>query len=290
MPFVYLPQRAVLELKGPDTIELLERLVTNNTADWPTGVARYGALLTPQGKILSDFLALRTETGVLLDVPADGLADLKKRLTLFRLRADVSIDPREDLFVIAGTEPADDGVRPISGTAFVFLDERFGGARLRAFADREEWAAWHGPHPAEWSRPLPDYHGDRIHNCVPEWGADFESASVFPADINMDALGGVDLKKGCFVGQEVVSRMHRKGRIRRRTLVVEGNGLAPGADLVAANPVGTVTSVEGRFGLARVRIDRLAQSEGSLVCNDQPVTLHLPEWLEAEMAASGQHG
>ena len=89
--FAFLPHRSVLALTGPDTLALLERLVTCNTTGWTPGEARYGALLTPQGKIIADFLALRTEDGVLLDVHTDALGDLAKRLKLFRLRAKVEI-------------------------------------------------------------------------------------------------------------------------------------------------------------------------------------------------------
>ena len=86
-PFVYLPHRAIVSLAGPDTITLLERLVTNDTTDWGPGTTRYGALLTPQGKVLADYLAVRTADGVLLDVSKTEVDALAKRLKLFRLRS-----------------------------------------------------------------------------------------------------------------------------------------------------------------------------------------------------------
>ncbi|MEM0985339.1 MAG: folate-binding protein [Pseudomonadota bacterium] len=286
-PYVFLAHRAVLALTGPDTIAMLERLVTHGTSTWPPGDTRYGALLTPQGKVIADYLALRTDDGVLIDVAADALADLKKRLTLFRLRANVTITVRDDLFVIAGTAPAEQGPRPISGAAHVLVDPRFPGGRLRGLATEAEWQAWYGVHAAEWSLPLPDYHTDRIRHGVAEWGADFGAADVFPADINMDQLGGVDLKKGCFVGQEVVSRMHRRGKIRRRTLTVEGDQLEVGAALEAGSALGEITSVEGRMGLARVRIDRLAKADRSaLTVGGHAVSVSAPAWLTAEIDAS----
>ncbi|MEM7767015.1 MAG: folate-binding protein [Pseudomonadota bacterium] len=300
-PYTYLPDRAVLALTGPDTIALLERLVTHSTANWTPGENRYGALLTPQGKIIADYLALRTALGVLLDVASNALADLHKRLTLFRLRADVTLTPRDDLFVIAGTDPADHGPRPISGTAHVLVDPRYLGGRLRAFATQDEWQGWHGGHPAESTRPLPDYHADRIANAVGEWGSDFAAAQVFPADINMDKMTGVDLQKGCFVGQEVVSRMHRRGNIRRRTVALTSTGsgsgtgsgidLTPGTPIQAETPIGEITSVEGPRALARIRIDRLARADSNaLTVNGAPVQLHIPDWLAAEMAALSADG
>lgn len=290
-PFAYLAHRAALSLSGPDTITLLERLVTHATDNWPPGETRYGALLTPQGKILSDYLALRTPEGVLIDVAKDHAADLAKRFKLFRLRAKVDIEILEDVFVIAGTDPAPEGVRPISGAQQVYLDPRYPGGRLRGFATKESWAASYGYHPAEWSRPMNEYHADRIANGIAEQGSDFGQAEIFPSDINMDVLGGVALNKGCFVGQEVVSRMHRRGKIRKRTVLVSGLDASKdsaGAEILAAAPVGEITSVEGDQGLARVRTDRFfkAEQEGqSLSVNETPVTIAKPDWLVAERDA-----
>ncbi|MEL6858737.1 MAG: folate-binding protein [Pseudomonadota bacterium] len=289
-PFVYLPHRAVLSLSGPDTMALLERLVTNATTDWVPGETRYGALLTPQGKVLADYLALRTAEGVLLDVSKAHAEDLAKRLKLFRLRSAVEIDVLEDVFIVAGVEPAPGGMRPISGADKVYLDTRYPGGRLRGFATKESWAAWYGYHPAEWSRPLNEYHRDRIAHGIPEQGADFDQADVFPADINMDVLGGVALNKGCFVGQEVVSRMHRRGQIRKRSLplTVPSETAPAGTDIVAAAPVGSLTSVEADLALARLRVDRLekAIADGvALTVNETPVTIDIPAWLQAEREA-----
>ena len=207
-PFLLLPHRAVLSLRGPDTIALLERLVTHATDDWLAGETRYGALLTPQGKVIADYLALRTEDGVWLDVAADHVADLAKRLKLFRLRSQVEIDIRDDIFVFAAVQ----GIEPDTETApnggQVLRDPRYPGGRVRVFATDRDWSTS--------TLTLDDYHADRITHGVPEQGVDFAAAEVFPADINMDVLGGVALNKGCFVGQEVVSRMHRRGKIRKR--------------------------------------------------------------------------
>ena len=290
-PFTYLPQRAVLSLAGPDTIILLERLVTNATDNWTPGETRYGALLTPQGKVIADYLAIRTADGVLLDVAEAHVDELAKRLKLFRLRSKVEIERLEDVFVVAGTDDAPEGVRPISGAQHVYLDSRYPGGRLRGLATKESWAAWYGYHPAEWSRPIDVYHRDRILNGVPEQGLDFGSADVFPADINMDVLGGVALNKGCFVGQEVVSRMHRRGTIRKRSLTAElpaNLEASVGADILAPAPIGSVTSAEGSLGLARIRVDRWTKAEagGAAVTIDEtPVIIRKPDWLLAELAA-----
>ncbi len=275
-PLALLRDRAVLSLAGPDTLVFLERVVTCNTAGWPAGESRYGALLTPQGKVIADFLALRDEAGVLLDVARGALADLHKRLTLFRLRSDVAIAPRDDLAVITGPGPA------MEGAPHVFADPRNPGGRLRAFTAEP---------PAGDAAALTLWQAGRIAAGLPEFGEDFGAAEVFPADINMDLLGGIDLKKGCFIGQEVVSRMHRRGNIRKRSLVLAADGAEPGAPVLAGDSeIGMVTSAAGGHALARIRIDRLAAAgEAPLTAGGQSAAVIGPPalWPPVNAASGG---
>lgn len=282
---IYLPHRAGLSLTGPDTLVLLERLVTNATNDWDQGTTRYGALLTPQGKVLADFLALRIADGVLLDVSADYVDDLAKRLKMFRLRSKVEIARLDNFAVMASIEETPDDMPPLSGAAHVYQDSRYPGGRMRRFVTIDQ---------VDQDQSISAYHADRIANGIPEQGFDFGAAEVFPADINMDILGGVALKKGCFVGQEVVSRMHRRGQIRKRTLgfsIDEQSAIETGAELLAPAPVGSVSSYEGGHGLARVRVDRLFKAEATgetVTLNETPVTITKPDWLVREQDAMKQ--
>jgi hypothetical protein len=277
--FIHLPQRTIVSLQGPDTMALLERLVTNATTEWASGETRYGALLTPQGKIIADYLALRTDAGVLLDVSKDHAADLAKRLKMFRLRSDVDIEVLDHLYVMASLEPDSD---TFEGAACIYQDPRYPDGRTRVLVE--------GTVPDADASALTAYHADRIANVVPEQGADFGAAEVFPAEINMDVLEGVALNKGCFVGQEVVSRMHRRGKIRKRTLSVtvpETLTVQPGDDVKAPLPIGTISSVAGNRALALVRVDRLLSAEKSGAAptlHETPVTFEKPGWLEAELA------
>ncbi len=285
IPMIYLPHRAGLSLTGPDTLVLLERLVTNATTDWDQGTTRYGALLTPQGKVLADFLALRIADGVLLDVSAEHVDDLAKRLKMFRLRSNVEIARLDEFGVMASIEQTPDDMPPLSGAAHIYQDPRYPGGRVRRFVAIEQ---------VDQDPSLSAYHADRIANLIPEQGVDFGSAEVFPADINMDVLGGVALKKGCFVGQEVVSRMHRRGQIRKRTLrfsINTNNAIETGAELLAPAPVGSVTSHASGHGLARVRVDRLMRAEAAgetVSLNETPVTITKPDWLVREQDAMKQ--
>lgn len=253
-----IPDRAVLSLTGPDTLSLLERTITHTVANWAEGEMRYGGLLTPQGKIIADYLAIRTEEGVLLDVHKDARDDLQRRLRMFRLRADVAIEPRDDLTVLQSEAGPPDPRSEALPRRFLM--------------------------PASAEAPSDDYDMHRIALGIPEWGRDYRAAEVFPSDVNMDVMNGVDYSKGCFVGQEVVSRMKRRGKIRKRTVLLKGENLRVGDKVMAGDtPAGEVTSSAGALALARIRIDRAFGKPISV--NETSVTLELPSWLEAEMAA-----
>lgn len=263
------PHRTILSLTGPDTLALLERTVTHTVSGWEVGAVRYGALLTPQGKILADYIAHRTQDGVLIDVHEDAASDLLKRLTLFRLRSQVTLKIEEDL--ISATRP---DAQP---------DPRSPALPHRAIVPLSETPSI-----------LEDWDALCIAACVPEWGRDYRSAEVFPTDVNMDLMNGVDYKKGCFVGQEVASRMKRKSLIRKRTVRITGTepetgGFEAGAEVRAgAQLLGALTSAKADQGLALLRTDRLAKAlaEGAaLTVNDHPVTLTDTPWLVQEIQA-----
>ena len=248
--------------------------MTNDVSNWETGACRYGALLTPQGKVLTDFLAVRTADGVALDCDRATAHDFAKRLKLFRLRSDVDIEIDEQIEVAAAITPKPDTQVPTSAI-LNYADPRYSGTRQRIWVKQLSTGT-----------DLSPYHEDRIAHGLPELGVDFEPASVFPADINMDQLGGVDLKKGCFVGQEVVSRMHRRAKIRRRTIVLQGENLQPGATIGNNGAVGHVTSESNGTALALVRTDRLSKlikANTLTLENGISIKCILPNWLQQEL-------
>ena len=259
-----LPNRAVLRLSGPETLALLERTVTQSVAGWHEGEARYGALLTPQGKVISDYTALRTQDGVLIDAPEGAAADLLKRLILFRLRAKVDITLAPELSVALDPHG--------------FADPRHSDLPSRAFVPSDQ---------------APDvftgWDAIAITAGVPEWGRDYGAAEVFPTDVNMDLMGAIDYSKGCFVGQEVASRMKRKGGVRKRTVRVRGAALSAGADILAGGPVGRVTSCAGELGLAIIRLDRFAAALGNksdVTVNEAAAQIEAPGGFVNEAGAA----
>jgi hypothetical protein len=245
MPITRLAGRGVVAVEGPDAVGFLQGLITNDVEALAPGAARFAALLTPQGKILFDFIALRGPDGFALDTAAALAPDLAKRLRFYKLRAKVEIADRSDaLAVLAGWGDA-------PAPAGAFADPRLPALGWRAIVPVAEAAGL----PADEAA----YRAHRIALGVPEGGEDFAHGDAFPHDANMDDLAGVDFAKGCYVGQEVVSRMKHRGTARRRVLTATGaSPLPPAGTAVTAGgkPIGAVGSSAGTRGLALVRIDR----------------------------------
>jgi tRNA-modifying protein YgfZ len=252
-----LEDRSVVKVAGEEAAAFLHGLVTNDVAHIEVGQARFAALLTPQGKILFDFFIYRApaETGAifLIDCPASAAADLVKRLGFYRLRAKIAIaDQSEELKVAAFW----DGEPPRLRGGFLYADPRDRRLGFRAILPRTE--------AAELTQAPADYEAHRISLAAPKGGADFAYADAFPHDANMDLLNGVDFEKGCYVGQEVVSRMRHRGGARKRIVRVRFAATAPaaGAPIKSGEAtIGALGSSSGAEGLALVRVDRLAEAQ-----------------------------
>jgi folate-binding protein YgfZ len=252
--------RAVIGISGDDARDFLNGLLTNSVAAPSPDGPVFAALLTPQGKILHTLFVHDAPDGVWLDVLAEGADDLIRRLTLYRLRRKIGIEDLRGQMDVKLEDGAGDPRHPdLPGRAIV------------EGAARNDWAA---------------YDAARLSLGVPDQGRDYGPEEVFPADANLDLLHGVDLKKGCFVGQEVVSRMHRRGAIRKRMARIVFTGDAPdyGAEITgeAGGAVGAVRST-GRdarghgTGIALVRLDRLAEAQGGLQAAGTALTVIPPE-------------
>ncbi|BAQ45866.1 MULTISPECIES: YgfZ/GcvT domain-containing protein [Methylobacterium] len=247
MPLALLPDRAVVAVTGADASSFLQGLVTCNVETLPDGEARLGALLSPQGKILFDFLASRAPDGFHLDVAREKAPDLLKRLTLYKLRAQVTVAALP-LAVAAGW----DGPAPSPS----LRDGRLAELGWRLYAPEGEAPAADADATA--------YAAHRIGLGVPEAGIDFPLGDAFPHEALMDQLGGVDFKKGCYVGQEVVSRMQHRGTARTRIvpLTYRDGEAAPAGAAVSAGErsLGQTGGGAGARGLAMLRIDRLGEA------------------------------
>jgi len=253
MKAAFLPDRGVVKVIGDDARTFLNNLLTTEMADVRPGVAKFGALLTPQGKIVFDFLVTEAPAGhgggFLLDCPATLAAPLATKLGFYKLRAKVAIADESASRAVAafwGGEPA-----AIEG-GLLYADPRDPRLGWRAILPRPVADALGSEHVGE-------YEGLRIGVAAPKGGVDFAYGDAFPHDVNLDLLNGVDFDKGCYVGQEVVSRMKHRGTARRRIVRVKlaGPPPAPGAPIIDRElPVGMLGSSSGREALALLRLDR----------------------------------
>lgn len=265
MPLCALPDQTVIDITGPDAEHFLHNLVTTNIVTLPQAVVSACALLSPQGKVLFDFLISKHDGDVYrLDIRRALCADFVKRLTLYKLRADVKITVQDQ--IVVGASWGSDSI----GSDFdSYADRRFGnGGVYRLYGTGQ----------------LPDaaagYAALRVAHGVVESGMDYAPGDVFAHDISLDQNGGVDFRKGCYVGQEVVSRMHHRKTARRRIVMVNGSALQSELGLLAdGKPAGTIGTVSGTSALAIARLDRLKQAmnDGSpLTVNGAVVSVSLP--------------
>ncbi|WP_271947937.1 YgfZ/GcvT domain-containing protein [Ruegeria faecimaris] len=243
-----MPNRRILRLTGADVYSFLQGLVTNDIAGLDRGLV-YTALLTPQGKYLADFFLKREGDDILLDV-AEVIADgLIKRLSMYKLRADLTIEA-SDLNLQRGTGLAPDGALP---------DPRHSGMGWRAYTEDAE-----GEDGTDWN-------AIRVLHCIPETGIELTEDSYI-LESGFELLNGVDFKKGCYVGQEVTARMKHKTELRKglRTVLVAGT-----------TPVGTEITADGKSvgrlftqadgqGIAYLRLDR---AKGDMQAGDANVRL-----------------
>jgi folate-binding protein YgfZ len=271
-----LVDRGVIEVAGADARKLLQGLVTNDIETARDGSAIFAGLLSPQGKILFDFFLAPKGDGFLIEAPLASLGELVKRLNFYRLRAAVEI--KEAPFKVVacwGGEPS------VVGGAIAFADPRVLELGTRVLLPQTLSLAKMGCGSASEK----DYHAMRIAQGVPEGGRDYAYGEAFPHEPLFDQLHGVDFEKGCFVGQEVVARMEHRGTARRRILPVEGDRQLPaaGSEVIAGDTVvGSLTSIDGRLGLASLRLDRVEQAYEAgeiLRAAEAKLSLRKPRWL-----------
>ena len=238
-PHTHLPERGVVAVTGPDAVSFLDNLATNALDALPTGDARFAALLTPQGKIMFEFFALRTAEGFLLDTLKMKSTELIKRLTLYKLRAKVTI--AKDARSVAVSE---------TSHGHCFNDPRHVDLGFRCISN---------------TPPMGDqraYHAHRIALGVAEAGRDYPLGDTFPHEANYDLNHGVSFTKGCFVGQEVVARMQNKTVVRKRVVKVVGaSPLIEGLPILIGDAeIGRIGSVDGNSALAMLRLDRASEA------------------------------
>jgi len=229
--------RMIIEVTGGDRESFLQGLVTNDVAKLAGGLV-YAAMLTPQGKFQIDFFMVPWDDAILIDVHAEYGAALMRRLSFFKLRADVKLAQAE-IAVVRGVGDAPTGA---------FVDPRHTALGWRGY----------GPGFAFEDQPDVDWDAIRVAHCIPETGIELLPDESFALEVGFERLEGVDFRKGCYVGQEVTARMKHKTELRKGLVVVDVDGAAPvGSEILSGGkPAGTLYTQSRGKGLAYLRFDR----------------------------------
>ncbi len=289
-----LESRALLRVQGADARDFLQGMVSNDMEKLRPERAIWAAFLTPQGKFLHEFFLCldpnaETET-ILIDCEAARRADLKRRLTLYKLRAKATIEEAgEDLAVAAlfgpGTAaaltlPEEAGAAAPFDRGLAYMDPRLPGLGARAVLPRDRAEA--ALRDAGFGSASPaDYDRLRISQGVPDGSQDLEIERSPLLENGFDELNGVDWDKGCFMGQELTARTKYRALIKKRLLPVTIAGPAPdpGTPVMRdGKAVGTMRSVAGDLGLALLRLDALEDPTVALTAGDAQVTARKPDW------------
>lgn len=278
MDSLSLDDRAVIAISGPEAREFLQGLVTNDVDTIAPGRGLYAALLSPQGKILFDFLVTEGEGALLIDVARPARDALLKKLKLYRLRARIEIEARDQLGAYLDLRGHPDSrPAPYADRAVTFADPRLAALGRRSIGAVAEM-------PGNLSGPAA-YHALRLELGVPE-ASDFGSEKIFALDAGLDELHGVSFTKGCYVGQELTSRMKHRATTRKRILTISATTpLAAGRALTRGGvEIGEVIAAYGPRGFALVRLDRLDETQGEIAAGDIAVALQRPAWLDGASA------
>ncbi len=273
-----LPSRGVIAIAGTEAREFLQGLITNDMDKLSQSHPLYAALLTPQGKILFDFFLVETGGTILVDCHKAFLPALLKRLKMYRLRALVDLeDVSEGWDVVAAF--GSDTAMPANEGSVVFADPRLAALGQRTLVpvgtslSDEATVASEG-----------DYNRWRLGLGVPDVPHDAEQDKMFLLEANFDELHGVDFQKGCYVGQELASRMKRRNGLRKRLLPVDFDGPvpAPGTALKAGTrEIGSLRTSAGSRAMAYIRVDRLKEAEGETLSADGlSFTVDWPSWID----------
>ncbi|HEY4201114.1 MAG TPA: folate-binding protein [Devosiaceae bacterium] len=253
--------RALLRFSGPEAQKLLNDVITGPVSA-SDDKAAWWALLSPQGKIQAEGLIGWADAVFWLDVHASVADDFFKRMRLYKLRAQVTIEDMRASHRVGWSAE-----RPQSG--IVHKDARAESLGYRVIDTIEAAATW--------DTDITPYLRARIAAGLAELGADFAADTTFAHDIGMDILDGIDFSKGCYVGQEVVSRMKHRGTARRRPVIVDGVAEAGSPVLAAAREAGTIGAIADGRAVGIIRLDRIVDS-AQVTVGGQPVTLTLPNW------------
>lgn len=286
--FTILEDRGLLAVSGSDRVSFLQGLVSNDVEKAGSGRAVYAALLTPQGKYLHDFFMIQINDVLFLDCERAGLDGLKKKLSLYKLRADVALEDRSEDFTVAalfatGTPEAPDLGSDSGGVAYP--DPRLASAGARAILPRETAETVLGQAGFE-AAPFEDYDRLRLGLGLPDASRDLIADKSILLESGFDELNGVDWDKGCYMGQELTARTKYRGLVKKRLMPVSVDGPLPQPGtpiLLDGREAGEMRSGNDGLGLALMRLEALekaAESGGAFTAGEATLTPSKPDWVD----------
>ncbi len=291
-----LDDRGILRIAGEDRAPFLQGLISNDIMKASPSRALWSAFLTPQGKFLHDFFIHVHEETLLLDAERARLADLRQRLSRFKLRAKVELAEASDDWVVAvawgpGTAaclglPEKPGAACAFADGHACIDPRLAELGARLVLPRSTAASTIAEHFATGGRD--GYNDLRLAHGIPDGSQDLEIERSILLENGFDELGGIDWEKGCYIGQELTARTRYRALIKKRLLpaVFDGTAPAPGTPVVKdGREVGVLRSTSGKRALALLRLDAL-EKPGELLSGGQSLVVETPAWLRRQEPAS----
>lgn len=291
--YAALPARGAIEISGADRVEFLQGLVSNDVTKAAAERAIYAALLTAQGRYLFDFFIIAKGEALYLDAEASRLAELQRRLSIYKLRAKVSLSDASARFAIAaawgdGTAAAlgldSVGAAKEFAGGIAYLDPRLDALGARFLLPRETIDA---PRQTGFAASDADsYDRHRLALGVPDGTRDLAPEKALLLESGFDELNGIDWQKGCYMGQELTARMKYRALVKKRLLpvAIEGAEVTPGIEITQdGSDAGEMLSVQGGRGLALLRLDAVdaAQSSGAdLKAGAAHIKPEKPGWMK----------
>jgi folate-binding protein YgfZ len=293
--YTLLPDRAVIRVSGPDRVSFLQGLVSNNIETISPEKSGYGALLSPQGKFLFDFFVYyQDEDSLLIECErgenGERAAELFKKLRMYKLRAKAEltdVSDSYDVIAVFGKDAlsslsldATPGATAHMADGIKAVDPRLAAMGARVLLPKNVLAEMAAIGAEE--SDVETYHQMRVMLGIPNGSEEMEVDKSILLESGFEELGGVDFKKGCYMGQELTARTKYRGLVRKRLLPVKIDGPAPNTGTPIMNgdkEAGIIRSVHGEFGLALVRLERV-DDDADLRAGDAKVTVSVPDWVQ----------
>ncbi len=288
----FLEGRGLLKVSGDDAQDFLQGLISNDVTRVDEGHAIYAALLTAQGKFLFDFFITQAADGLVLETERERMGDLIKKLTMYKLRAQVSLQDISDDFAVAviwgggahelAALPGEAGAAAPWNGGTAIVDPRLAGAGLRVVLAAESAAEVAGQWPSTPAQPA-DYDLHRLGLGLPDGSRDLVLEKSILLESGFDELHGVDWEKGCYMGQELTARTKYRGLVKKRLVPVSFDGEVPEPGtpvMIDGKEAGELRSGRGGKALALMRLEHLANADARFTVGGAALVAHKPDWAD----------